>query len=262
MKMKKLSPMAFSLTAPFYDLIYQHRNIGREVRFITKHIRNHFPNTQKPSLLDVGSGTGAHAILFGKQGFDVTGVDRSAEMIAIANHKALSQKSKVRFIRKDFLTYTSASTYHVVTSLFDVVSYMTTNKDVRDFFTNASSLLHKNSLFVFDCWYGPGVLLSQPKTMRQRYRGENFTVYRKKTPTVSYQTNTVSVLHQLTVRGSTHDHHAIEETHVMRYFFYPELEDYLRQAGLRIVEWGTIGFPLQTPKTPPWSIYIIAQKIR
>lgn len=262
MKMKKLSPMAFSLTAPFYDLIYQRRNIGREVRFITKHIYSHLPNKQKISLLDIGSGTGAHAILFGKQGFDVTGVDRSAEMVTIARRKALSQKVGVRFIRKNFLTYTSTSTYHVVTSLFDVTSYMTTNKDVRAFFTNASSLLHKNGLFIFDCWYGPGVLLSRPKIMRQHYRGENYTVYRKKTPTISYPTNTVSVLHQLTVRGGAHTHHAFEETHVMRYFFYPELEDYLQQAGLKIVGWGTIGFPLQAPKTPPWSIYMVAQKIR
>lgn len=262
MNINKTLTQTFSLTAPFYDLIYQHRNVGKEVRYITKHIHQRLPNTQRPSLLDIGSGTGAHAILFGKQGFDVTGVDRSAEMVAIANHKSLSQKAGARFIHKDFLTFTSSTKYHVVTSLFDVVSYMTTNNDVRSFFTNASTLLRNNGLLIFDCWYGPGVLLSRPKVMHQRYRNEQFTVHRKKTPTISYQTNTVSVLHQLTVFDKHHERSSFKETHVMRYFFYPELEGYLQLAGLKIIEWGTIGFPLVVPKNPPWSIYIVAQKKR
>lgn len=262
MKTNKQSAAAFSLTAPFYDLIYHHRDIEKEVRFITSHIRARLPGTKKRSLLDIGSGTGEHAVLFGKNNFEVTGVDRSAEMTAIANRKALSQNVSVTFVHKDFLAFKSAFTYDVITSLFDVASYMTTNKQVDMFFSNISSLLRKNGLLVFDCWYGPGVLLSPPKPMRQRYRGEGFTVHRKKTPIISYQTNTVSVIHKLTIEGGGRRRHTIEETHVMRYFFYPELEHCLQERGLRIVEWGTIGFPLRTPKTPPWSTYIIAQKIR
>lgn len=262
MKTKKQSSMAFSLTAPFYDLIYQHRNIAREVFFITKHIHARLPNVKNVSLLDVGSGTGVHAVLFGKQNFKVTGVDRSAEMIAIAKQKAHSQNIPIHFIHKDFLKFASSPNYDVITSLFDVASYMTTNEQVHAFFTNASSLLHKNGLLIFDCWYGPGVLLSRPKIIKQRYEGSGFTIHRKKTPTISYQTNTVSVHHNLTIYGGAHNHHTLEETHVMRYFFYPELENYLQQAGLKIVEWGNIGFPLRPHKNPPWSTYIIAQKIR
>ncbi len=252
----------FSKTAPYYDVIYGGRNTDQDARIIINHLSRTLSHTKHPRLLDLGCGTGAHDIEFWRHGYRVTGVDRSAAMIAEAKKKAAAAQADISYVTRDFLSYVPAVRYDAAVSLFDVLSYMTTNEQVTKYFSAAAALLKPHGVFIFDCWYGPGVLLSQPKIIRQSYQSGNVTVIRTKTPVVSYETNTVTVHHALNIQRAGKAPGRFSEDHVLRYFFYPEIVQYAKQAGLTVTSWGLLDFPLRKAPPQSWSVFFITQKTR
>ena len=82
------------MTAPFgpvyaehYDLFYQHKDYEAGCSFVEA-IFQRFAGQPVRSILDLGCGTGGHALRLAQRGYAVTGVDRSAAMLAEARHEA------------------------------------------------------------------------------------------------------------------------------------------------------------------------------
>ena len=71
----------FDHYAQYYDLLYSVKDYKAEVEYVSGLIQKFLPGAR--SMLDVGCGTGSHGYLFAERGFHVTGVDRSAEMVAV-----------------------------------------------------------------------------------------------------------------------------------------------------------------------------------
>ncbi len=257
---QKRADAVFSKTAPYYDIIYSGRNVKNDTRIIINHLDGALSHTKTPRLLDLGCGTGTHDIEFWRHGYDVTGIDRSAAMIAEAKKKAAAAHAKISYVTHNFLSYTPAVRYDAAVSLFDVLSYITTNEQVTKYFSAVSTLLKPHGVFMFDCWYGPGVLLSQPKIIKQSYQSSGFSVTRTKTPSVSYENNTVTVRHALKIQKRGRVASSFREDHVLRYFFYPEIKQYAEKAGLRITSWGLLDFPLRKAPPSSWSVFFVAQK--
>jgi 2-polyprenyl-3-methyl-5-hydroxy-6-metoxy-1,4-benzoquinol methylase len=100
-----------------------------------------------------------------EKGYAMTGVDLSEEMLAVANSQLStaiqqgslnSQPPSLNFLQGDIRTVRLGKAFDVVVSLFHVVSYQTTNKDLTDAFATARAHLHRAE-FHFDRWYGPAV---------------------------------------------------------------------------------------------------------
>ena len=53
------------------------------------------------SILDIGCGTGRHAIEFTKRGYSVVGVDQSSGMLAKARAKAAAEQLEIEFVEAD-----------------------------------------------------------------------------------------------------------------------------------------------------------------
>lgn len=82
-----------------YDLFVDWaRRLAREAPFFERVFRHHHVNT----VLDVGCGTGRHAILFASWGLDVTGVDPDPEMLENARVAAEEAGSSARFVDGGF----------------------------------------------------------------------------------------------------------------------------------------------------------------
>lgn len=261
MKHNTINNNAFTKTAPYYDAIYAGRNIESNTRLITTLLRQLLPNDKQRTLLDLGCGTGSYTHAFARLGHKVTGVDRSKNMIRVAKSKASKIETAPTFVVSDILSYNKKGQFDSVVSLFDVLSYMITDHDTTRFFNTVSSQLKPGGVFIFDCWHGPGILSSKPINMTQSYKTSEFSIIRKKTPTLIRLTNTVRVHHALTIRSKNGLVRRISEDHVLRYYFYPEIVSFASQAGLRIMSWGELGVPLQKATKASWSVYYIAKKI-
>jgi ubiquinone/menaquinone biosynthesis C-methylase UbiE len=94
-----------------------------EAAFVRNVIRSH--NAHANSLLDLGCSSACHAVEFVRTGFRVTGIDRSAEMIALGHERRKSLPPQLReqlnLMQCDGIRFRSASKSHVVASLFHVV---------------------------------------------------------------------------------------------------------------------------------------------
>lgn len=87
----------FHLEAPHYDQLCFTQNTINEVEFLID-ILNLLPGA---SILDVGCGTGRHAVELARKGYAVTGIDLSASMLAQAREKAEAAKVEIELIQKD-----------------------------------------------------------------------------------------------------------------------------------------------------------------
>jgi SAM-dependent methyltransferase len=220
------------------------------------------------TVLDLGCGTGRHDLLLAGKGYSITGVDMSEEMLAVANSQLSSviqqgslgsHPSSLNFFQGDIRTVRLDRTFDVVISLFHVISYQTTNKDLADAFATAGAHLAPGGIFIFDCWYGPAVLTDRPAVRVKRLEDEQIMVTRVAEPVMHPNENVVDVNYNVFVRDKASK--AVEElreTHRMRYLFLPELELLLRGTGMSIVsasEWMSD----RQPGFDTWSVCFVAK---
>jgi len=114
----------FDKYARFYNLIYRDRDTTAEVSWILSElISTGLESSLK--LLELGSGTGRHAVLFAEGGHSVVGVDPSPEMILQAQSHA-----SVEYVEGDGRSVRIPERFDAVLALFHVVSYHTTDDDL------------------------------------------------------------------------------------------------------------------------------------
>ncbi len=87
----------FDAHAPLYDENDYTKNTVVEVDFLLEELSL----KQGASILDVGCGTGRHAVELAKRGYAVTGIDLSSKMLAMAAEKAKVAAVNVNLIRGD-----------------------------------------------------------------------------------------------------------------------------------------------------------------
>ena len=85
-----------SLHARHYDLIYAGKPYAQEAAFVDSLIRR-----PRGRLLDLACGTGRHAVEFARQGWDVTGVDYSDDLLDEARGNAERAGVHVRLLAQD-----------------------------------------------------------------------------------------------------------------------------------------------------------------
>ena len=111
----------------------------------------HLPKTMdKKKLLELACGTGIQSVRFSQAGFDVTGLDLSADMLKIAQKRASSAKQKIDFIEGNMLDLSQAGKYDFVTCYSDSICYMQDEVEVGDVFKEVYNALNEDGVFIFD----------------------------------------------------------------------------------------------------------------
>jgi SAM-dependent methyltransferase len=248
----------FDLYARYYDLLYHDKDYESEVEYIDGLIKL-FSDASLSSILDIGCGTGKHAHLLSKLGYKVDGVDMAPNMIKLAKSNYNSNVS-LQFFDGNATSFRNGKTYGVVTSLFHVISYQNSNENLIDSFTTAHTHLEKNGLFIFDFWYGPGVLTDRPQKRTKLLENDAIRVERKAIPVLHVNENIVDVNYEIEIFDKSNSAiQNIHEKHSMRYLFYPELINLLQSTGFEIVEFYH-WMSRDTPDSNTWNGVIIAKR--
>lgn len=230
----------FNEYARYYDLLYRDKDYAGETEYVHGLIQAHFPGAQ--SVLNLGCGSGRHDREMVKKGYKLTGVDLSEEMLASAR-SAAQPVSSLAYVQGDVRTVRLANTFDVVISLFHVVSYQATNQDLLAAFATARRHLNPGGIFIFDCWYGPGVLTDRPTVRVKELEDDDISVTRIAQPVMHPNENVVDVNYRMFLRGkSSGNVREICETHRMRYLFLPEIRQLLSLSGFELEaseEWLT-----------------------
>ena len=210
----------FNRYAEYYNLIYDRKNYSKEADFIDKIIRKNNPTSK--TLCDLGCGTGKYSICLENKGYSVLGIDLSEEMIRIA--KNYEHKNLI-FLEGNIINFSLKRSFDVIVAMFDVVSYINSNDDFLKMLSSVRGHLNEEGIFIFDFWYGPGVLTNLPEIRYKEFKNDNILIKRISRPKVEYSSNIVDVEFDLFVfdkKNKFIEH--INEIHKMRYFFKVELE--------------------------------------
>lgn len=225
----------FDLYAAYYDLLYRDKDYAAETAYVTRLLREQAPQAER--LLELGCGTGAHALELAKLGFEVSGIDLSAAMVQRAHERraaAPELASRVGFDRGDVRSHRDGRRYDAVISLFHVMSYQVKNEDLNDAFVTARTHLSPGGAFVFDAWWGPAVLSDRPRQVSKNVADERVEVQRRTRPVMRFEDNVVDVHFEVDIRARDGRSDRVEELHRMRYLFGPELRLMLAGAGLEL----------------------------
>jgi SAM-dependent methyltransferase len=260
-----------------YDLLYTDKDYEAECDIIEEVFRR-YGNGNIKTILDLGCGTGNHAIPLAKRGYEVTGVDISPDMIRIASRKAdnlfegdLTRQTKETkktketgiikpvFLQGDVRSFDLGKTFDTVLMMFAVLGYQTTNEDVLAALQTVRRHLNPDGLFICDVWYGPAVLTVGPSDRVKHINSEKERIIRTVTTNLDVLSHLAEVhYHVLAIEGQSVVQET-EEDHKMRYFFPQELVFLLSQANLKML--GLFDFQEmgRTPTTADWNVICIGQ---
>lgn len=245
--------------AYYYNAFYGDKDYKKEAGQVDSLLKKYGQNVNR--VINLGCGTGRHDIELSKIGYHCAGVDLSSSMIDIARENTQKEGINIDFDIADIRDYRSDQKYDAVISLFHVMSYQNTNQDIISAFKTARNLLEKDGTFIFDVWYGSGVLTDQPCVRVKKVADEKNEIIRLATPVLHDKENLVDVNYEvLVIEKETGQTRVINETHYMRYFFRPELEYFLKEAGFELIEnidCETLG---ETDYSS-WTSYFIAKAI-
>ncbi|WP_216636564.1 class I SAM-dependent DNA methyltransferase [Endozoicomonas ascidiicola] len=249
-----MSENVFNAYSGYYDLLYRDKDYAGEAAYIVRLLKQHGIN--HGSLLEFGSGTGKHGRLLAELGYQVHGVERSEEMVALTE-----QGNGFTCESGDICNVQVGRTFDAVLSLFHVISYQTTNASLNAVFARAAEHLEPGGIFIFDFWYSPAVYAQQPSVRVKRLVDENVEIVRIAEPEIHTNENRVDVHYTifatdpLTGRVQT-----LKEKHPMRHFSLPELDLLAETHGFARV--GTEEFMTgNKPGESTWGVCITLKRI-
>jgi SAM-dependent methyltransferase len=143
----------YGRSADYYDALYEHVDYAGDVKFLLDAFKKHGAGKPK-RVLDIGSGTGNHAILLAKAGVKVDGVDVSDPLLEIAQRKVkdASLESKVTLHHMDMTRELPAGKFDGAISMFGAWCYARTDEESSKMLSMLSTRLAKGALFVFEFW--------------------------------------------------------------------------------------------------------------
>ena len=137
--------MAYETFAFVYDEVMDDSLYQQWLDFSLRHL----PKATN-QVLELACGTGALAVEFAKNGFDVTGLDLSEEMLTLASDRAIQEDVSISWVAGDMLDLTDIGKYQAVTCFSDSLCYMQDATQVQQVFKGVYQLLEESGTFIFD----------------------------------------------------------------------------------------------------------------
>ena len=245
--------------AATYDTVYAEKNYSAECKAVENLIAK-FGRGDIRKMLDLGCGTGRHAVIFAGDGFDVTGVDQSEPMVARARDRATQLKlgANPEFLSGDIRSFSGKSPFDVALMNFNVIGYMTSNDDALGALGAARKNLRQGGLLIADFWYGPAVVVDPPGENTREFESGDVRVVRSSSGLHLPDSQCCEIAVKVTrLQGDRVLDQALE-THRVRYFFPLELELMLRVSGFQLL--ALTGFPdIDAPASArKWAAAVVA----
>jgi ubiquinone/menaquinone biosynthesis C-methylase UbiE len=105
---------------------------------------------QPRTLLDLACGEGTFATAAASQGFDVTGLDASSQMLEAARRRAADEGAGVRLVQGDMRALAFDEEFDLVTCWYDSLNYLLDAADLEAAFRGVGRALRRGGHFIFD----------------------------------------------------------------------------------------------------------------
>jgi len=238
-----------------YDRIYHYKDYGAECDFIEALFRKY--DVEVKTILDIGCGTGGHLVPLAERGYHVTGVDRSKYMLAHAEKKIIKRGIDCELIQGDLCQLKLDRAFDAVISMFAVMGYLTSNAQLASACRLARHHVRQGGVFIFDGWYGPGVLNKPPTASLKSTPTSDGKVVRFNKPTLNMATHTVE--NHVTIWVIEKNRLVAKETerHHVRLFFHEEIRSILETVGFGDVRLCPFLTPDEALNENTWYLSVI-----
>lgn len=222
-----------------YDLWYEEKDYQAECDLIER-IFQRYAADQVRSVLDLGCGTGGHAIPLARRGYLVTGVDQSEAMLSIAKEKTAAEDwgegtSAPTFIHEELQKLELGRRFDAVILMFAVLGYQVSNESLAQALAAVRRHLAPGGVVAGDAWYGPAVLTIRPSDRVRVIRIGETEIVRTAEVSIDAQRHLCSVHYTIWEMLGRELVTRKEEDHGMRFFFPLELDYFMQTAGLQSV---------------------------
>jgi SAM-dependent methyltransferase len=219
------------------------------------------------TVADLGCGTGSIAIPLARSGFDVFGIDLSADMLTVARSKweespqqaIRSGGGSVRWLHQDMQDWELREPVDAVLSFCDCINYLTDEESVEAAFRATYRGLKEGGLFLFD--------VHAPRTLRQYDEQQPFILNERDVAyiwTCDFDKERCEIEHHLTIfarEGLERDSRftRFEEVHIQRAYEPAWIRGALARAGFTRVELYA-DFTLEAPDEQAERLFFAAVK--
>ncbi|MNZ31199.1 Mg-protoporphyrin IX methyl transferase [compost metagenome] len=197
------------------------------------------PNT----VVDLGCGTGSLSIPLANEGFQVTGIDLSGDMLSVAHRKMemtangtrLLREGGIRWVQQDMTAWEMPEPVDAVISFCDCLNYLLEEEDILRTFNRTYEGLNDGGTFLFD--------VHHPKTL-QRYEEEQPFIWDDDSVsyiwTCEFDPNRTEIQHDLTIFAREEEngpdmYRRFEESHVQRAYDPAWMREALLKSGFKKV---------------------------
>ena len=241
--------MAYKAFSLYYDVLMQdvpyHKWVAKTKQYLPFGSR----------VLDIGCGTGTLSQLLAKEGYAVTGVDVSEDMLALAYEKSLNSPYAIDFVHQDMSRLTGFSDFDGAVIYVDSLNYLQKDSEVFQTFSQLYKSLKEGGILLFDVHS-----LYKVTEIFDDY------LYADTDPNLTYIWHVgegkypYSIEHELTFfKKSQNGYERFQEIHRQRTFAIEEYSQWLEDAGFEILEISA-DFLNQGPGPDSERIIFVAQK--
>ena len=184
-------------------------------------------------MLELGCGTGNMTIRLAKAGYEMIGVDLSAEMLLQAKEKAESEGLDILFLQQDMREFELYGSVSCILSLCDSMNYILEERDLLEVFMWVDNYLEPCGLFIFD--------------MNTHYKCQNAMEcqsFIEDLPEVTYiwdnfydeETRINEYALTLFIKRENDLYDRVDELHYEKAYTPEKIREMLEQAGLKLLK--------------------------
>jgi len=248
--------------AAAYDLLYAEKDYEAECDVIERAFAE-FSAEPVRRILDLGCGTGGHAVPLARRGYDVVGMDRSPGMLAAARAKAEAAHvaSRITFVPGDVTCASNVAPCDAALMMFAVLGYQASLRDLSEALRSTRSNLRAGGLLLFDVWHAPAIHRVPPTPRWKMVERDGARVLRLSSGRLDRAASTCAVtIRVLTLVGDRLAGETVEQ-HCLRYFAREELVEALHGSGMELLRLGRFPEYWREPDDSIWSVVGIARAI-
>ncbi len=140
---------AYTSFAKVYDIFMDNVPYDQWAVQTMKILKEH--GIDRGIVAELGCGTGSLTERIAREGYDMIGIDSSADMLELAYEKKMKSGSDILYLCQDMRSFELYGTCRAFVSRCDTINYLTSFEDLVQTFRLVNNYLDPEGIFVFDC---------------------------------------------------------------------------------------------------------------
>lgn len=207
-------------------------------------------------ILDLGCGTGSMTEILAREGYDMTGIDISPDMLQIAIEKRMESGADILYLNQDMREFELYGTVRAIVSICDSMNYLLEKEDLVQTFRLVNNYLDPEGIFIFDLntEYKYRELLGQSTIAEDRQESSFIwdNSFDEETKINEYSLS-------LFIQEKGELYRKYQETHYQRSYSLDEVKEAIAEAGMEFVT-AYDAFTRNAPKRDSERIYVIVRE--